>query len=221
MSALVPIWLKLDAECVLVVGGGNIARQKLHGLAPTGARVRLVAPQIAAGLAAAFPPERLERHARAFRVHDLRGVALAFGATDDPAVNRRVVEAARRRGIPANAVDDPAFCDFYTPAVLRRHGLELAISSGGGFPGLTRAVREVLEAWLPPEHEDALAGLFALRRALLASPLGPDERGRVLRELARRIAADYLQPAPADPDSATTAPLPDPTLATHPTQEHP
>jgi siroheme synthase-like protein len=201
MSLLYPICLKLEGRRVLVVGGGKLARQKLAGLAPTGALVRVVAPPPAApaeeALAEGFAPQRVQRVARTFRSEDLDGIALAFGATDDPTVNRQVVAAARARGIPANAVDDPEACDFHTPAVLRRHGLELAISTSGGFPGLSRAVREVLEAWLPPEHEDALAGLFALRRALLAGPLGPAERGRVLRELARRVATDYLQPAAA------------------------
>lgn len=184
---------------MLIVGGGSLALQKLRGLAPTGAHVRVVAPRLRAELADVLPPGRLELAQRRFRVADLRGVALAFAATDDPAVNARVHAASRRRGIPVNAVDDPAHCTFYTPAVVRRGAVLVALSTAGGFPGLARALRETLEAWLPPAHEDALAGLYALRRALLASPLSPAERGGVLRALARRVAADYLTPAAAPP----------------------
>jgi precorrin-2 dehydrogenase/sirohydrochlorin ferrochelatase len=206
MERLYPLSLRLAGRRVLIVGGGVLAQQKLHGLEPTGAAVRLVARETAPGLGAGWPPERLEVHRRSFRSDDLDGCTLAFGATDDAAVNRRVVEAARARGILANAVDDPAWCDFHTPAVVERHGVLFALSTSGGFPGLTRALREVLEAWLPEEHGDVLQGLYALRRALLTSPMPPAERGRVLRELARRIAADYLTPAAAEALSAAHGP---------------
>lgn len=195
MALLYPLSLKLAGRRVLIVGGGTLARRKLAGLEPTGALVRLVAPDLAPGLGEGWPPERLQVCCRPFRADDLIGCTLAIGATDDPAVNRRVVETARGLGILANAVDDPGHCDFYMPAVLRRHGLELAVSTGGAFPGLTRAMREVLEAWLPESHHDALEGLYALRRALLESPLGPEERGRVLRRLARALSEQYLAPA--------------------------
>jgi precorrin-2 dehydrogenase/sirohydrochlorin ferrochelatase len=229
MSPSYPIGLRLHGRRVLIAGGGNLARQKLLGLAASGAQVTVVAPRLLPELDAGFPPERLRLRQRAFRVSDLRGVSLVFGATDEPAVNRRVVEAARARSILANAVDDPEFCDFFTPAVLERHGVQFTVATSGAFPGLTRALREVLEAWLPEAHGDVLQRLYDLRRALLNSPLDATARGQVLRELARRLSEDYLTPAGAEPrvapspsvsSSQTVLPeTPSPELPLHAAQE--
>src|SRR5689334_319929 len=93
-----PLFLKLAGERVLVVGGGEVALRKVRLLLRAQARVELVARElhpelVAAGLGArapAFAPELLD------------GCRLAIAATDDAALNARVAEAARARGIPVN-----------------------------------------------------------------------------------------------------------------------
>ena len=47
MTALYPVFLKLDGLPVVVVGGGTVAASKLDGLLAAGAHVTVVAPQIA------------------------------------------------------------------------------------------------------------------------------------------------------------------------------
>ena len=47
MSELLPVFLKLEGRSVLVVGGGKLAKAKLPALVAAGARVRVVAPEIA------------------------------------------------------------------------------------------------------------------------------------------------------------------------------
>jgi uroporphyrin-III C-methyltransferase/precorrin-2 dehydrogenase/sirohydrochlorin ferrochelatase len=61
-----------------------------------------------------------------------------------------VVAAARARNIPANAVDTPALCDFYTPAIVNRAPVAVAITSTGAGPVLAQKIRGRIEAMLPP-----------------------------------------------------------------------
>jgi siroheme synthase-like protein len=210
MPQLCPLYLKLEGKIVLIVGGGEVALQKWRTLRETGAAVTVVAPAFHPELARAAAPGRPRLVRRAFRPSDLEGVRLVFAATDDPALNHRVCEAAGRAGILANAVDDPAHCDFYTPAVFRRGALALAISTSGNFPGLSRALREALEAWLPEADEHLLNELLALRGAVRNGGATSATRAEALRGLLERFKEDYLNPAgflPAGEAPTETSPM--------------
>ena len=51
-----------------------------------------------------------------------------------------------------NAADDPAWCDFFLPAIVRRGRLTVAVSTGGASPALASAVRDELERLLPESY---------------------------------------------------------------------
>lgn len=141
MPHLYPIFLRLAGRPVTIIGGGRVALRKARGLAAAGAVVTVVAPEFAKGLAR-LPVGRV---AEPWRVAHLRGAALVFAATDDPAVNRRVAASARARGIPACVVDDADACDFHVPAVSRRGDLAVAISTGGTSPSLAARLRKQVD----------------------------------------------------------------------------
>lgn len=190
--------MKLSGRTVLIAGGGKLARQKLATLEPTGANVVVAAPSIDLRGTDWRGFEwrgggRLTLLTRAYGRELLEGCSLVFAATNDPAVNRRIVADAEERGILANAVDDPEFCDFYTPAVVRRAGATIAISTSGGFPGFSGALREILELWLPNGDDAALEDLFALRSALRHA-LDPEKRREALGELIEAVKRRYLEP---------------------------
>ena len=145
-----PVFLKLTGRPVLVVGGGPVAASKLEGLLAEGARVTVVAPEIAAAMER--PGVTLQR--RPFEERDPDGAWWVVAAA--PAeVNRQVSAAAERRAIFVNAVDDPAHATAYLGGVVRRHDVTFAISTGGRAPALAGLLREALDAWLP---EDSIAG---------------------------------------------------------------
>lgn len=194
MSQLYPVFLKLEGKTVLIVGGGRLAVQKLRTLRETGARAVVIAPRLRPALWCAIPGVQVTLVHRAWRRADLAGAGLVFAATGDAALNHRIVHLARRAGIPANAVDDPAHCDFYTPSVLRRGAVTLALSTGGKFPGVSKALRETLEAWLPPRDDGLVEGMLAMRRAIQASGRSAAGRTLALRDLLRRFKAEYLDP---------------------------
>lgn len=185
-----PIALKLAGRRVVVVGGGAIALQKVRTLLPARAWVTVVSPSFAPAL------RRLARNAgrsavtlrrKRFAPGDLRGAALAIGATDDPAVNRAVFRAARRRRILVNVVDTPGLCDFYVPSVLRRGGLAIAVSTSGDSPGLSRRIRLELGRLYGKAFGAFLRHVAARRRAL--REVLPDPAGR------RRALARMTSPA--------------------------
>ena len=98
----------------------------------------------AAGLVAHVP--------RPWAAGDCDSAAVVFAATDDPGVNRQVVDACKRRGVLVCAVDKHwVHGDFVTPAILRHEDLVVAISTGGASCRRSRLVKESLSRHLARE----------------------------------------------------------------------
>jgi uroporphyrin-III C-methyltransferase/precorrin-2 dehydrogenase/sirohydrochlorin ferrochelatase len=75
---------------------------------------------------------------------------MAFAATGDEALDRRVVADARRQGVPVNAVDRPELCDFFTPALVNRAPVAVAIGTEGAGPVLAQMIRARIDQMLSP-----------------------------------------------------------------------
>ena len=187
-----PVALDLRNRPCLVVGGGSVAEAKVDGLLASEARVTVVSPELTAGLAAWACEGRIAHRPREYHAEDLDGQQLVFAATDRRAVTEVVTADARRRGVWVNAADDPAFCDFLLPAVLRRGRLTVAVSTGGASPALASRVRNDLEAHLPPEYEELVELAAEVRAECRARAFRPGAvvwRGALERDLVDVIAA--------------------------------
>jgi len=122
---------------------------------------------------------------------DLAGQFLVIAATDNPAVNRSVFAEAQAAEILVNAVDDPPFCDFYFPSVVRRGDLQIAISTAGASPALAQRLRKEINALLPLDTGDWLAELGNLRREVLQLEPLNEARKELLHQLASREVCGY------------------------------
>ena len=168
-----PIFADVRGKLCLVVGGGEVAKRKAGVLLEAGARVRVVAPQIAPTLAG---QQHVEAIVARFETQHLDGVALVIAATNDRNVNRQVSELARARNIPVNVVDDPELCSFIMPAILDRSPLMVAFSSGGASPVLTRMMRGKLEAMIPQNYSRLAAFAERFRELVKQRVTNPAKR---------------------------------------------
>lgn len=139
-----PIFLDLQGRPVLVAGAGKVALRKTRRLVRAGAQVTVVAPEWEPEFAKL--PVRLVP--RRFQESDLRGMALAFAATNDRQVNRRIGAASRRRRILANIADCAEECAFVVPALLERGMVQIAVATGGRNPRLSAELRRNLDSVL-------------------------------------------------------------------------
>jgi precorrin-2 dehydrogenase/sirohydrochlorin ferrochelatase len=185
--ALFPMFLKLEGRPALVVGAGRVGEAKIRSLLRAGASVRVVAPRATARVRAWAGSGRIAWASRPFAAGDLRGVFLAVVATPSPDVNGRVAALARRRRVFVNVVDDPARCDFYYPAVVRRGPLTVAISTGGSSPAFARRLRRHLERQIVPEVGREVERIGRERRKLFSQSIDPGKRRQMLLRLAGEI----------------------------------
>jgi siroheme synthase-like protein len=169
-----PIFLDLTGRPVLVVGGGNVAEGKVTGLLNAEADVTVVAPDLTPALQALRDQGRLRYLERPYAEGDMVGYAICMVATDDGVVNAEVAAEGRRRAIWVNAADDPKYCDFILPAVVRQGPIVLAASTGGASPALARRLREELTAFLDEDYAPLAEILAGVRKELRARNLSPD-----------------------------------------------
>jgi precorrin-2 dehydrogenase/sirohydrochlorin ferrochelatase len=151
-----------EARCV-VVGGGQVAARKVAALCQAGARPVVISPAVGETLQRQAEAGEIELIPRGYEAGDLLDARLVIAATDDPYTNETVWQEARARGILINVVDDPAHCNFYVPATVRRGPLTLSISTGGTSPALARRIRQNLEEEYDTVYERYLALLGGLR----------------------------------------------------------
>jgi precorrin-2 dehydrogenase/sirohydrochlorin ferrochelatase len=172
MKKYYPVFLKIEEQKCVVVGGGRVAARKAKSLADAGAKVKVVSPEFCMPLLRLAKKADVVLEEKRFRARDLDGAFLTIACTDDNEVNERVCAAARTRGILVNVVDSPQQCDFIVPSVVSRGALNIATSTSGVSPALARRIRQDLEKRYGKGYADFLA-------------LMEKSRGRVLREVRK------------------------------------
>jgi uroporphyrin-III C-methyltransferase len=185
-ASLLPIFLKLDGRRCLLVGAGKVALGKISALLKAGLELRVVAPEALMEIRQLAGEGKLEWVQRSFAAADLDGNALAVAATNSPEVNAAVHRGAVERNILLNCVDDIPNCDFFFGSVVSRGALQVAISTGGESPAFAQRLRREIDDRLPAELGPWLEDLGQLRRDILATRPGGEERRLLLQELAQR-----------------------------------
>jgi precorrin-2 dehydrogenase / sirohydrochlorin ferrochelatase len=121
-----------------------MAREKVDGLAATGAVVTRVSPD-------------------AYRASDLDHTWLVVAATSDEDLNRRVFADANERRIFCNVADVPELCSFILPALHRRGPITVAVSTAGASPALAQWLRDRFASQVGFEHEQLAGELQRIR----------------------------------------------------------
>lgn len=159
--AYFPLFIDLEAQPILIVGGGRMALDKARKLADYGPRLTVIATEICPELARMRGVEPIRR---AFAPEDIRAeYILVIAATNDNAVNREVAALCRRRRIPVNVVDTQEECSFLFPALIRRGPLSIGVSTGGASPAAAVLIKNGIDRALPDAAEDILLWLRSVR----------------------------------------------------------
>jgi len=137
-----PASLLLEGRNCLVIGGGRVAARKTVKLLEAGAAITVVAPSIREKIKAM---DGLTLAERPFEESDLQGMFIVFALTNDSALNRRVIELCREKGILCSAADGSwVDGDLIMPASFSGEGLMVSVSTGGRACRRARLLRESL-----------------------------------------------------------------------------
>jgi precorrin-2 dehydrogenase/sirohydrochlorin ferrochelatase len=176
-----------------VIGGGEVAARKVAGLREAGARPVVISPALCESLRRQVEADEIDAIDREYRSGDLTGVQLVIAATDDPATNEAAWREAQASGCLVNVVDDPARCNFYVPATVRRGALTIGISTGGRSPALARRIRQALELEFDAAYERYVALLGELRPRVHEQVADPARRKALWEALLDSDVLDLLR----------------------------
>lgn len=178
---MIPLLVDLSGRCVLICGGGEVAARKAAFFLPE-AEVTVVSRSFASPIittGAHLVEADLDRLDEDGLRALCSGADLVVAATSDPALNGRIVRAARAEGILANSASG-AEGNVQLPAVARGERYLVAVGTGGESPGMARFLREAIERAYP--HLDAMIALQGrLRRRLVDAVPDQRQRSSILR----------------------------------------
>ncbi|UVK47428.1 siroheme synthase CysG [Mesorhizobium sp. AR07] len=184
-----PVFMRVEGQTVAIVGGGDEALAKARLIGQSSAALRIIAEHAEPDLLAFITQTDASHVAAAYDATQLDGAVMVFAASGDETLDRRVATDARRLGIPVNAVDRPELCDFFTPALVNRAPVAIAIGTEGAGPVLAQMLRSRIDQMLPPSLGSLATLAGSLRGA--AEKLLPKGNAR------RRFWSDFFAGAPA------------------------
>ena len=158
----------------MIIGGGNVAADKILRLKRFTDRIIVVAPETEI--------EGVRVIRKEYDSGDLALGDYVVAAVGEREIDRQIARDCRAEGIPVNVVDDIEYCDFIFPSIVKKGKLTVAISTSGSSPLYARMLRQQLEEMLPENIEQVLDEMQELRERTAEDVADQKERARIYRE---------------------------------------
>jgi len=165
---LYPIFLKLNNLNVLIVGGGNVAEEKLSFILKSSpdAHVTIVSPMFREGTLVLAKKGDVTLIKRRYSKRFLNNNNIVIATTDVPKVNVKVYNHCRKRSILVNVADNPSYCDFYMGGIVTKGNVKVAISTNGQSPTTAKRLRQFFEDVIPENVDDLVRNLNEYRKTI-------------------------------------------------------
>lgn len=155
-NQLYPVFLKVTALNTLIVGGGNVALEKLSFLLKSSpkARVTMISPFYREETIAKANEGNVRMIVGKYDDSLLEGKHIVIATTDIPNVNLKVYNDCKERSILVNLADNPPYCDFYMGGIVTKGNIKIGISTNGKSPTMAKRLRQFFESVLPENIDD-------------------------------------------------------------------
>ncbi len=185
-----PAFIDLKDKLAVVIGGGRVAERKARSLLKAGAEVRVISPEITAGLAKLRDRSMLKHVKRAYRKGDLKKAFIVIAGTSSSLVNKRIADDA---DCLINVIDAPSEGNYIVPSLVKQGALTIAISTEGTSPAISKAIREEIENLYGKEYGQYLKLVETIRQKALTNIKDSGKRKRILNFLASDKILDLLR----------------------------
>ncbi|SIS38820.1 precorrin-2 dehydrogenase / sirohydrochlorin ferrochelatase [Zobellia uliginosa] len=167
-NELYPVFLKVSNLNVLIVGGGNVALEKLSFLLKSSpnAQVEMVSPMFREETIALAEKFGITMHTSTYNESFLKNKHMVVATTDKVEVNEQVYHDCRAQSILVNVADNPPFCDFYMGGIVTKGNVKVAISTNGKSPTTAKRLRQFFEDVIPENIDDLVKNLNEFRKTI-------------------------------------------------------
>ncbi|TXE09760.1 bifunctional precorrin-2 dehydrogenase/sirohydrochlorin ferrochelatase [Seonamhaeicola algicola] len=165
---LYPIFLKVKQLNVLIIGGGNVAEEKLTFLLKSSpdACVTMVSPMFRNGTVYLAKKGNVTLINDVYKKDYLQGQHMVVATTDVPEVNVQVYKDCRAEAKLVNVADNPPYCDFYMGGIVTKGNVKVAISTNGKSPTMAKRLRQFFEEVIPENIDDLVKNLNEYRKTI-------------------------------------------------------
>lgn len=192
-----PFYMNIDNKKWLIVGGGTVAAGRFSRLLEFTDKITVVSPEISGDITdKAGGTVRLIRSE--YDPSFLKDADICLAATSNHELNRKIAMDCRALNILVNASDDPKFCDFIFPAVLKKGSLTVSVSTCGSSPRFASLLRDRISDIIPDGTEEILDKMMEIRRVLSNDRFEGDERKKVLKNALDILIAENGEPSIED-----------------------
>ncbi len=202
--------LNLKGRQVVIAGGGREATKKVDAILSQDCEIFVHAETFSSDISCWEKEGKVQLKPGVLSGGDFLQnydrLILVMAATDDKALNRKIVDFAKQLRCYAYAVDDPEVSDFHHPAIINFHDtVQVAISTGGKSPLMAKTLKQkiapLLEKCIRQEDILKIELQSRLREQALKTLPTPEERKQFLtgiidnREVNRYLEQDDLAAA--------------------------
>ncbi|KAJ6547686.1 siroheme synthase [Mycena capillaripes] len=169
-GSLLIAW-QLKDKNVLIVGGGEVASQRVESILTADALITILAPAKGVHVRTKelidMYPTRIAYYDRRFSgPAEIHKMDMVLTALDDVNRSREICEMCRKAKVPVNAADIPDLCDFYFGAQIRDGPLQIMISTNGNGPRMAALMKKKIQSALSGREGEAIERVGVLRAQL-------------------------------------------------------
>jgi siroheme synthase-like protein len=140
-----PVNLNIRKKVCVVFGGGKVAERKVKNILFCGGKVNVVSPDLTELLSKMARQRKINHIQAEYHRRHLRGASFVYAATSDRKVNARIARDAAKVGLLVNVCDSARESSFILPAVLRKRGITITVSTDGLSPSKSVRIRNRLK----------------------------------------------------------------------------
>jgi len=165
-NELYPIFLKVSQLNVVIVGGGNVAYEKLSFLLKSSPKAKVLVVSVdfdtaILDLAKAYNIAILKVK---YNKVVLKNKQLVIAATNNKQVNKQIYLDAKTENILINVADTPQLCDYYLGGIITKGHIKIAISTNGKSPTLAKRLRQFFEEVITDDLSELADNLNRYRK---------------------------------------------------------
>ncbi|MBL7969237.1 MAG: bifunctional precorrin-2 dehydrogenase/sirohydrochlorin ferrochelatase [Prolixibacteraceae bacterium] len=149
-----PISIDISDQRILVIGAGESALKKIRILQRFGAQIDVIAEKITDEVRATG----VVCTVKSYEKSDLNGYLMLYSCTNNENLDRQIACDGREAGVLVNIHDNPALCQFVSPAIYQDGNISVAVSSNAENVYESIRIRNLIQNYLenlkiqPDEH---------------------------------------------------------------------
>lgn len=146
-----PIALNIAGEKILIIGGGQSAWNKIQILKRFDANLEVIALDVCDEIKKSGVPYKVKAYERS----DLEGFLMFYSCTNNLELDAQIARDGKEAGVLVNIHDQPALCQFVSPAIYQDGDIRVAVSSNAKDVYASIRIRNEIKEFLETKtHKD-------------------------------------------------------------------